>query len=220
MDKCFLTGCDKNTEWQLIWFIQNYQKHCKLPLVVADFGMSEDMLNNIAPMCEMVLDCTKFKTRKGWFLKINALIELSKRARNICWLDTDCEVLSDPSGVFKYVMPNKLSMVTDHPWTKRRPQYGKWYNSGVVAITGTPIVLHDWLKVCNNNNDIIGDQEALYAMIGGDELKRISLVNEMPHKYNVLRLDKLDNNMPKNICIMHHTGQKGNDEIRRKINNG
>ena len=25
-DRCFLTGCDKVTEWQLPWFVENFKK--------------------------------------------------------------------------------------------------------------------------------------------------------------------------------------------------
>ena len=41
-DEAFLTGCDKHHEWFLEWFITNYKKHVKTPLVFADFGLSED----------------------------------------------------------------------------------------------------------------------------------------------------------------------------------
>jgi len=42
-------------------------------------------------------------------------------------------------------------------------------------------------------------------------------IAEAPHKYNVLRLDTLQNRVPKKPVIMHWTGHKGKDEIRRQI---
>ena len=43
IDKLFITGCDKNTEWQLPWFWDHYRENNKTPLKVIDFGMSEEM---------------------------------------------------------------------------------------------------------------------------------------------------------------------------------
>ena len=87
----FLTGCDVNTEWQLPWFIENYRKHCKLPLLFADFGMSEEALNLIAPIAENVVKTP----RKGWFSKINALEHYAHMYDKVCWVDTDCQILRD-----------------------------------------------------------------------------------------------------------------------------
>jgi len=210
MSEVFLTGCDKNTEWQLPWFIDNYEKHCKLPLIIADFGMSEDMLTSISSF-------TIFSTaRAGWFSKIEALLRTSRVHDKVCWLDTDCQVTGDPSGIFRYTEKNKLTMVVDHPWTTRRPQQGEWYNSGVVAVEGTPIVLPHWLDQARDGN-YRGDQEALHDYIGGCPIKRISTVAVAPHKYNVLRLDVVDNNVPDRGVIMHWTGEKGNLEIQKQM---
>ncbi len=210
MSEVFLTGCDENTEWQLPWFIENYEKHCKLPLVIADFGMSEDMLTSISSF-------TIFSTaRAGWFSKIEALLRTSRVHDKVCWLDTDCQVTGDPSGIFRYTEKNKLTMVVDHPWTTRRPQQGEWYNSGVVAVEGTPIMLPHWLDQARDGN-YRGDQEALHDYIGDCPIKRISTVAVAPHKYNVLRLDVVDNNVPDSGVIMHWTGEKGNLEIQKQM---
>ena len=47
---------------------------------------------------------------------------------------------------------------------------------------------------------------------------KITYIKDLPHKYNVLRIDIDDNNVPKNPVIIHWTGSKGKDEIRRQIN--
>lgn len=212
MKEVFLTGCDKNTEWQLPWFIDNYKKHCQLPLVIADFGMSEDMLAGISPFA-----AASFPTaRAGWFSKIEAILRASRTYDKVCWLDTDCQVTSDPTGIFRYTEENKLTMVVDHPWTTRRPQLGEWHNSGVVAVEGTPIVLPQWLERSRDGN-YRGNQEALHDYIGGCPIKRISTISVAPHKYNVLRLDVVDNNVPEDAVIMHWTGEKGNQEIRKQM---
>ena len=209
----FLTGCDKNTEWQLPWFIENYAKHCQLPLVIADFGMSESMLSDVSGFADQIIPCPK----TGWFAKINALIECTKdQYDKVCWVDTDCQILADPSTIFRYTEQGKLTMVEDHPWTARRPGLGTWYNSGVIAVEDSPAVLRSWLQEANAGN-YRGDQEALHGFIGGDQIKRITTIAEAPHKYNVLRLDILDKRVPQNPVIMHWTGEKGNLEIRKQL---
>jgi len=212
MSEVFLTGCDKNTEWQLPWFIDHYKKHCKLPLVIADFGMSENMLADVSPFAAACFPTA----RAGWFSKISALLIASRQYDKVCWLDTDCQVQRDPSGIFQYTEKNKLTMVVDHPWTTRRPQQGEWYNSGVVAVEGTPIVLPHWLQQAQDGN-YRGDQEALHDYIGGCPIKRISTVADAPHQYNVLRLDLVDGTAPDWGIIMHWTGEKGNLEIQKQM---
>ena len=213
MRKYFLTGCDKNTEWQLPWFIQNFHQHCDEDLVVADFGMSAQMRQYAEESSNYVMDCEPNR----WFTKVEAMIKLrSMFTGGYCWIDTDCEVKADPSTIFRWVEPNKLTMVIDHPWSKRRPELGHWHNSGVVAFEGTPQVLLDWYKECKTGNHV-GDQEALHAWLGGDIMKKAIHIIEAPHKFNVLRIDIIDNNVPENPVIMHWTGQKGNLEIRKQM---
>jgi hypothetical protein len=43
------------------------------------------------------------------------------------------------------------------------------------------------------------------------------MIADVPHRFNVLRIDHIDNNVPSNPVIMHWTGEKGNDEIRGQM---
>ena len=47
-DKCFITGCDENTEWMPPWFVENYKAHNDIPLVFADFGVSLELKNMLS----------------------------------------------------------------------------------------------------------------------------------------------------------------------------
>ncbi len=106
--------------------------------------------------------------------------------------------------------------VEDRPWTKRRGEYGAWYNSGVVVWEGKPNILRAWAEQCINDG-WVGDQETLYAMMGGDEIMKMSIIEPLPHKYNTLRLDYVDNIAVKNPLIVHHTGKKGKAVIKEQI---
>lgn len=214
MREVFLTGCDVNTEWQLPWFIHNYTKHNDTPLIIADFGMSEEMLSHIS-MFEVVSIKSE---EKGWFKKPRAMLTASrlKDVKKVCWLDTDCEIKGSIEHIFDLSEPNKLGMVEDRPWSSRRNEMGKWYNSGVVLIEGTPTILGDWANSCVRN-PVQGDQEVLYFMMGGDEMKKLVYINPLPHTYNTLRIDYIDGIAVKNPLVIHHTGEKGNKTIREQM---
>lgn len=211
MSKSFITGCDQNTEWQLPWFIENFKKHNDTPLVVADFGMSANMRYVAECMADHVTTIVNISGNKGWHLKTQALY--NSDTYHTCWLDTDCEVIEDISDIFDYTMVAQLNMVQDRPWTKRRPPM--WFNSGVVSVAGKPEILRKWTECCFEAN--VGDQEVLHA-ITEDPLYRIQVINELPHRFNTLRLDIEDGTQPNRISVMHWTGEKGNAIIREQMN--
>ena len=155
---------------------------------------------------------------KGWFKKPRAILDASylDGVEKTCWVDTDCEVTSDISGIFKLSEQGRLGMVKDRPWTNRRNSLGDWYNSGVVLVEGTPNILRAWADECIRD-PVQGDQEVLYLMMGGDELKKLTCINPLPHKYNTLRLDYIDGIDVKNPKIIHHTGAKGKEVIRKQM---
>ena len=72
---------------------------------------------------------------------------------------------------------------------------------------------HNWQKEHNER----GDQEVLNWMLGGDPLREITHINELPRIYNTLRLDIEDNTAPPNPKIIHWTGPKGKDKIREMM---
>ena len=196
LSKLVITGCDSKTNWQLEWFQLNYWKHnLGLPLQIFDF-------DTFAP--ELM----------GWFKKPAAMIEASKMADKVIWLDTDCEVRTSIDDMFDLTVFNKLTMAEDVPWSKRRGE--KWHNSGVVAFENCPQILTKWAKEVRNN-PVVGDQEILHSLISHG-MTRLMHIEDLPREYNTLRLDLLDNTAPKDIKIMHWTGAKGNEEIRKQMN--
>ena len=94
---------------------------------------------------------------------------------------------------------------------------GTWYNSGVIVIEDIPLVLTDWERECINN-PTLGDQEVLYLMLEGNEIKKLGAIRPLPHEYNTLRLDYIDKIDVKNPKVIHHTGKKGNEVIKEQIN--
>tara|TARA_B100001093_G_scaffold310677_3_gene296492 strand:+ start:5937 stop:6575 length:639 start_codon:yes stop_codon:yes gene_type:complete len=202
----FITGCDANTQWQLPWFVDNFKKHNpNAELLIFDFGMK----NNPFP----TMSKKHLNSDRGWFKKPSALMKASLVADKVCWLDTDCEVRANIEDVFNQTEKNKICMAEDVPWTKRRG--GKWYNSGVIVYEGAPTILGRWATEVAYRPER-GDQEVLHSML--DDMQKFIHIKDLPRNYNTLRIDLIDGSQPKQIKVMHWTGQKGNEEIRKQMN--
>jgi len=203
LSEVFITGCDYKTEWMLPWFFNNLRIHTTKKILVFDFGMTEEMKRVFGSIDVPGID-------KGWFKKPKAMIEASKLADKVCWLDTDCQVMNSVDDIFDHLEPNKLGMVEDVPWSTRRQE--KWHNSGVVAFQQRPNILDEW-AVAVQENPMVGDQEVLHELVK-QGMRRMIHITDLPRKYNTLRLDLQDGTEPKDIAIMHWTGPKGKDKIR------
>ena len=198
-----------NTEWQLPWFFENYEKYNDTPLIFADFGVVDR--DAIRPHVHAILDLTNVQER-GWFKKPKAMYHAP--ARKLVWLDTDCQVLEDLSDIFGLLQPDQLNMVEDRPWAKRRG--GVQFNSGVVGIVDKPLILGMWMNWIRESEEV-GDQETLTANL--NPITQIKYINPLPNSYNWLRLQIENDNEPAlNARIIHWTGQKGNDRIRSMMN--
>ncbi len=208
-DKVFITGCDSNNEWQLPWFFENYKKHNDTPLVFADFGVED--IEAVKPHVHAVVDLTKVE-EKGWFKKPKAIFHCP--AKQKVWLDTDCEIRGNISGIFGLLKPQMLNMIEDKPWAKRRG--GVQYNSGVVGVIDKPVILGMWAQWVQEGGEV-GDQEVLTANL--NPITAIKYINSLPNEYNWLRLQIENDNEPAtNARVVHWTGAKGNDRIRSMIN--
>ena len=210
-DKAFLTGCDKNTEWMLPWFLSNYKQYNETPIIFANFGVSPKTLSYVKQNFDEILDITS-ATEQGWFKKPLSMLKSS--AHNTVWLDTDCQILGNLDKIFDYIEPEKLAMVQDKPWTKRRGEV--WYNSGVVGFQGKPNILLSWRDNVIRNPEI-GDQEVLHSMLG--PITQLKYISEVPNEYNWLRLQvENDGQDSPKKKVMHWTGAKGKDKIRSMMN--
>jgi hypothetical protein len=213
--RLFITGCDQNTEWQLPWFIERFKRHNPdEKLVVFNFGSH--------PFQYPVPNVSLVKEKaSGWFKKPAAMLKSSTMAEKVCWLDTDCEVRGPISDVFDKVVKNKLAMVEDVPWTRRRGE--KWHNSGVVAFESQPVILGKWVTAIRHlgkvTNPMFGDQDVLHGLTN-DPMLKLMHITDLPREYNTLRLDFQDGTAPMNPKIVHWTGKKGKEVIKEQMKNG
>jgi len=209
-DEAFLTGCDSTQEWMLGWFLQNYKKHSNKPLIFANFGVSDLCLGIMRANCHAIMDMTKIEER-GWFKKPLSMLKCP--AVKTVWLDTDCEICMNIDGIFNLLEAHKLNMVQDVPWSSRSGDI--WHNSGVVGFIDKPIILKQWVTAVKNNTDSQGDQEVLHCML--NPITKIGTIHDLPNEYNVLRIQtEVDKNYHGPIRIMHWTGYKGKQIIKKK----
>jgi len=202
--KLFITGYDSTTEWMWPWFYKNFTTQMpKANIIAYNFDEFEAPIGGI----------------KNWFKKPFAMIDASKKADAVCWIDSDVEVKYTIEDIFDYCEPNRLAMVEDQPWTIRRKE--TWHNSGVVAFNGRPNILDEWAAAVGNlpevTNPMFGDQDVLHHLLKDDMRRRIH-ITDLPKAYNTLRLDLVDSTAPAKIKMMHWTGAKGKDQIRSMMN--
>lgn len=209
-DRAFLTGCDEGHAWMLPWFIKNYKKHNTAPLIFANFGVSELTLKIVRENVHAVIDMSKTK-EKGWFKKPRSML-YSPSVKTI-WIDTDCQITENIEDLFDMLEPNKLAMVEDKPWSKRRGE--TWHNSGVVGFIDKPIILHQWCQQVHDN-PTVGDQEVLHGML--NQITKLTYIKDLPNEYNVLRLQLDHDGYDGKKKIIHWTGAKGKDRIRSMLN--
>lgn len=215
LNRCFLTGCDSKTEWQLEWFVKNYKAHTGTPLVFADFGVSDSMRGMLPLLGFDNIIVVEKQQSKGWFYKPAAIQQATQYYDEVFWIDTDIHVQGDMSPVFDYLEDNKLCMCEDRGWSARRGE--KWHNSGLVGVRDNPKILQDWINNCRSAKQV-GDQEVLHEMVRESPMQRLMAISDCPTKYNYLRLDLIDGRGGE-IVGMHWTGFKGNLQIEKLIYN-
>jgi len=207
-DEAFLTGCDESHEWMLPWFFKNYKKHCNKPLIFSDFGLSNLGRAIVRKNVHAVMNLGEIE-EYNWFRK--PLSMWKSPSKKTVWIDLDCEIKENIDDIFDLLEPNKLAMVEDKPWTKRRGH--KWHNSGVVGFIDKPIILSQWCgAVRKYYKEEKGDQEVLDRIL--TPITKISLIKDLPNEYNVMRLQTELDGYNGKIKIMHWTGEKGKDKIR------
>ena len=169
--KAFVTGANRDFMDILDWFLEGYQKHIKIPLYIANFGMLKKYPNEL-------MVATDDRT---WFYKPKAIMQVP--ATQIIWLDCDIEIKEDLSDMFDMIKDDYL-LSKDHAVRTDR------WQTGIVGIKDKQ-VLNKWFDRCEMRQER-SDQEAFNKV--AHEFK----INKLPNEYHGLRLGK-NNDIAKTI---------------------
>ena len=217
MDQGILVASDKNGEWLLDWWWNNYSRENSYPVAFIDFGMSNEKLKWCSERGQTIefpftLKTTENKeflekakaqygneihaARNCWFKKPLALT-LTPFKQTI-WLDTDCEVLGSLSKLFNYkgLALAKTGIGSDE------------YNSGVVIYEKNSPIIQKWAdNAVSNNANYIGDQDLFSHMVFNEQLK----VTDLPFEYNW----NISNGINENALIIHWSSTWGKTYIKK-----
>ena len=207
-----ITGVDHSHEDLLEWWLKNVYKHhnYNVEVGVMDFGMSPALRGRLEDNYPAIFSrpFNGTKARKiGWFYKVQAVMDCP--SKSVCWLDVDCEILTDISDVYNLVPPGMIGLTRD--WVR-----GNWWATGVIVVNDRPSLLEHWDRRLNADDGIRGDQEALYELVGNKEHEHIQ---ELPQDYQWLRISLNKGKDSPTKKVIHWTGPRGKEHIRKNLMN-
>ena len=234
-----ITGCDKNQEWLLPWWWENYCASNTYPVVFADFGLSKQALK----WCQARGTCLSFSSiknpkeesicpaeqakwearygkgiwfcRSAWLKKPLALLE-SPFSIGL-WIDLDCEIRGalDPI-VHSLIFGADIGLVQEPSFIQSyENEVGLLlpgeisYNAGVIAFRQNASILHDWRKEVTENTSKYSGDQQALSM--AIYKKKTSLI-ELPSVYNWGRIRGTN----PEALIYHYTGGTGKIELLKK----
>ena len=208
-----ITGVDHSHEDLLEWWLKNVYKHhnYNVEVGVMDFGMSPALRGRLEDNYPAIFSrpFNGTKARKiGWFYKVQAVMDCP--SKSVCWLDVDCEILTDISDVYNLVPPGMIGLTRD--WVR-----GNWWATGVIVVNDRPSLLEHWDRRLNADDGIRGDQEALYELVGNKEHEQIQ---ELPQDYQWLRISLNKGKDSPTKKVIHWTGPRGKQFIRDHLMKG
>jgi hypothetical protein len=196
MSQGVLVGSDRNQEWLLPWWWDNYCRQNNHPVAFADFGLSLKMKRWCSERGHLVslpyffaLDRGEVEPetaqkweekygerfwdfRSGWFNKPFACLR-SPFDKTI-WIDLDCEVLGELQPLFQFCESSEEICIA-------KDQFTDSYNSGVFVFRKSSLLVREWAaQTITRNGEFRGDQDLLTALIRGKSCS----VSELPLIYN------------------------------------
>lgn len=198
-----VTACDSKQEWMLPWWWDSYHKHCALPVLFIDHGMTETARR----WCEDRGRVIKSAVPGIPIISQKPFALLRSPFRRSLWMDLDCEVCADLQEVFD-ATPVGMIGVTLDPYNdgvkKSVPPHWKTVAAGVIVYDRDDSCITQWASLLTTGK-YRDDQYALNALIPS---RRFHI---LPGRYQRLRFDPESSELP---VIRHWHGQPGKDHIK------
>ncbi len=137
--RCLVTGCDVRHEWMLPWWHDNVRRHCDLPVVFVDFGLSPKALAWCRARGEVIYGGVP--VANAFLAKPLGIIQ-SPYAESL-WTDLDCEVLRPIDPIFEETRA-EIGIVPDVPDAFDPIQ------TGVVVVRHGSVTALEWAGLCRD----------------------------------------------------------------------
>lgn len=213
-----IVGCIKEQEDLIPWFVNKYKKFCKLPLVFADFGISEKS-KEYCRRFGQVLNVSDIQA-DGWMRK--PFVCLRTPFKRTIWLDLDIEILSDISPYFVFGTGGNIGLSED--WYQNNNPHNKMFrenipddlkmpDTGVIVFEhGNPLIRKWALKILACKDLYKGDHQVLGVVFRDNGVKEEYNIPKTLHR---MRLDN-PNPIPP-LTTFHWTGEIGKNYIRSEL---
>ena len=193
-----MVHCDKNQEWMLDWWWENYRAYNDFPVQFVDLGMTSEG----AEFCKARGSYVKLSTLdlKVWFKKPFAL-KLTQFKRTL-YVDLDCHIRGSVYDLFADF--NGFTISRDKPnnfSTVKRP-----IQAGVILYDWGETIINEWCaNTVKRYMKYRSDQDVL------DHTHKT--ITELPHEYHWPRI--MGEN--KRALIYHYTGTIGKKLIKQML---
>ena len=215
-----IIGVDKNQEWMLEWWWENYFRHNDYPVLFADFGMSPRGLEFCRSKGEISkrveLDDTP------WFKK--AFGCLQSTFKKSLWLDTDCEVRGSLKPLFDLPAGHEFSAAIDRgtpqKWYDALPKDMVVFNSGTLVFSHGEPVIQKWALMTLLMLTLEPAKGKLKIPTGDQEIFGLAVRHYAPERMKpipieMVRLRIEPDRVEYGECIVKHwTGAHGKKRIK------
>jgi len=235
MSKGVLIGCDRAMEIYLGWWWSHYKKWNRLPVAIANFGLSDQGLEKAKRIGQIVdinleigdavISCSEVKDLQSTINQVRQCIRVWQKKpfalsqspfNETVWVDLDCEVRADVRPLFEYCKGG-FGAISDEPhyekWcNKMGILNGRGYDTSVVAYKKDSQVLNSWVEATQNwKEEFWGDDRILSHVIAS----RGYAVNVIPEEWS-------SNFARRNPAakIVHYPTANGKAEIVKQLIRG
>jgi len=199
-----VVGCDDRQEHLLPGWYHCLRKHDQRPILFADFGLSESMVEWSRRRGEYAAMKAARAHLANWWLKPCAILA-SPYARSL-WLDVDCVVQGSLDPIFASlgdgqicVRPSQFAVKSTVPS----------YNSGVVCVRHGARIVEEWgRRVMLDADKFRGDQDVLNQVLNDEGVAPMPL----PPEANWFVRSELN----PAATIQHFTGPSGKELLARQ----
>ena len=214
--RCLITGGDALHEWMLPWWHENARRHCGLPVVFIDFGLSPRALAWCRARGEVVRGSVP--AANAFVAKPLGIIQ-SPYAVSL-WTDLDCEILEPVEPVFEETL-SEIGVARDAPGALDPVQ------AGVIVVRHGSATALEWAELCRDWKQLDPSRiptrhkdQSLLGHLWTVKPEAFTLLGEKWNRSRLIpdaRAHEAAERAMDGAAIVHWWGRDGKAEIRRRV---